>query len=304
MRASKAIGLYAVAVIALGALLAPWLFWTIQWIAAYVPLVKPLAGYPFRRVFSRGLMIVAFAGLWPLLRRVGIRSWAELGYRPGSGWWKHALIGFAVGLGSLGIALAVSVAVGERSVALDRSAGEIAGAVLRYALVGVVVALIEETFFRGALQGVFQREMNVVAAVILASLIYSVMHYLKPTGPGIAASEVTWSSGFTCLADVAGRSFTERDVLVGLVTLFLAGCILGLAYAKTRALYLAIGVHAGWVLANESARWWGAGRIVDDVIAWPVLALLLLLMQWLCTAKLKPFGVSEPSNSGRDARST
>ncbi|HUI06023.1 MAG TPA: CPBP family intramembrane glutamic endopeptidase [Verrucomicrobiae bacterium] len=304
MRASKAIGLYAGAVVVLGALSAPWLFWAVQWLAAEVPLARWLGAYPFRRVFSRALMIVAFAGLWPLLRNVGIRSWNTLGYASAAAWWKHVLIGFAIGLGSLVIALAVSVALGERSVALDRSAGEIVGAMLRYALVGVVVALIEETFFRGALQGVFQREMNVVVAVILASLIYSALHFLRPHGAGIAAEDVRWSSGFACLAELVTRSFAGRDVLISFVTLFLAGCILGLAYAKTGALYLSIGLHAGWVLANESARWLGAGKIVEDVIAWPVLALLLVLVQWLCSAKLKPLGVSEPSNSGRGARST
>jgi len=304
LRALKAIGLYGIAIVVLGALLAPWLFWAVRWMAVQVPLARWLAGYPFRRVFSRSLMIVAFAGLWPLLRNVGIRSWNDLGYVPGCGWWKHSLIGLAIGLGSLVVALGVSVALGTRSIALDRSAGEIASAVLRYALVGIVVALIEETFFRGALQGGLQREMDVTTAVILASLIYSALHFLKPRGAGISAGEVTWSSGFRCLGELATRSFAGHDILVSLVTLFLVGCILGLAYARTRALYLSIGIHAGWVLANESARWLRAGSIVDDVIAWPVLALLLVLVQWLCTAKLKPLGISEPSISGRGERST
>ncbi len=298
MRASKAIGLYAIVVVVLGALFAPWLFWVVQWTATHVAAAKWLTEYPFRRVFDRSVMIVALVGLWPLLRSVGIRSWSAVGYVRAPGWWKHVLAGFAIGLGSLVVALAISIAFGVRSLAVDRSAGEIVGAVLRYALVGIVVALIEETFFRGALQGAFQRGMNVTAAVILTSLIYSALHFLKPKGVHIAADAVTWRSGFACLAGIATRSFAERDVLVGLVTLFLAGCILGLAYAKTRALYLSIGLHAGWVLANESARRLGAGKIIEDPIAWPVLAVLLAFVAWLCTAKLKPLGVSEPSSSG------
>lgn len=304
MRASKAIGLYAIAVVLLGALCAPWLFWTVQWMGAHVAAAKWLAEQPFRRIFNRSVMIIALVGLWPLLRNIGIRSWNDLGYVPSRNWWKHVLIGFALGFGSLVIAVGISVALGGRSLALDKSAGETVGALVRYTLVGIVVALIEETFFRGALQGAFQRGMNVVVAVILTSLIYSALHFLKPKGVNISAGEITWSSGFTCLAGIVTRSFTGHDVLVGLVTLFLAGCILGLAYAKTRALYLSIGLHAGWVLANESARWFGAGRIVEDVIAWPVLALLLMVVGWLCTTKLKPLDVPEPSLSGRAAPST
>jgi membrane protease YdiL (CAAX protease family) len=79
---------------------------------------------------------------------------------------------------------------------------------------------------------------------------------------------------------------------------------LGLAYAKTRALYLPIGLHAGWVLANESARWLDAGAIIEDMTTWPVLALLLVIVGWLCTKKLKPLLVPEEFGSGRVAPST
>jgi hypothetical protein len=250
------------------------------------------------------MLIVAFAALWPTLRGIGIRSWRELGYVRTQNWWRQVLVGFVIGTGSLVIAIGISVAIGARSLTLDKTAGELAGAILRYALTGIVVALIEETFFRGALQGAFQRGMNMVVAVLLTSTIYSALHFLKPKGVNISADEVTWSSGFACLAGIVARSFGERDVIIGFVTLFLAGCILGLAYAKTRALYLSIGLHAGWVLVNESARWLGAGRIIKDVIAWPVLALLLVFVWWLCTTKWKLLGVPEPSGSGRGALST
>ncbi|HUJ71870.1 MAG TPA: hypothetical protein VLZ30_06470, partial [Verrucomicrobiae bacterium] len=59
MRASRAIPIYAVAVILLGALFAPWLFWGAQWLAAQTSVAQPLAAYPFRRVFNRAVMIVA-----------------------------------------------------------------------------------------------------------------------------------------------------------------------------------------------------------------------------------------------------
>jgi membrane protease YdiL (CAAX protease family) len=146
--------------------------------------------------------------------------------------------------------------------------------------------------------------MKVGVAVILASAIYSALHFMKPNRVNIPADQVTWNSGLTCLSDIASRSFGERDVLVGFVTLFLAGCILGLAYAWTKALYLSIGLHAGWVLANEFARWLGAGRIVEDILSWPVLAVLLVLVVWLCRNKLKPLCAPGPSGSGGVAPST
>ena len=304
MRTSKAIGLYAVAVILLGALLAPWLFWALQGLAAHFSSFGSLAHQPFHRIFDRALLIVAFAGLWPLLRTIGFRSWQDVGYVKARGWSRQIIIGFTLGLGSFLLVAVIAVAVGSRAVNLGKSAAQIVGAIFRYLLTGIVVALIEETFFRGALQGAFQRGMNVVVAVMLASMIYSGLHFVKPNRVNIPANQVTWSSGVTCLVGSVTRSASERDVLVGFVTLFLAGCILGLAYVKTKALYFSIGLHAGWVLANEFARWLGAYQIIEDKIAWPVLAVLLGLVAWLCRNKLKPLRSPGLSSSGGGARST
>jgi hypothetical protein len=298
LRTSKAIGLYAVAVVLLGALLAPWLFWTLQTLVAHVPAVGSLARQPFHRIFDRAILIVAFAGLWPLLHSVGFRSWSDLGFVKADGGWRHVLVGFALGLGSFALLIIIEVGMGSRSVNFDKSTAQMTGAVLRFLVTGIVVALIEETFFRGALQGALQRGMNVVAAVIVASVIYSALHFVKPTRVNIPADQVAWSSGLACLSGSVTRSIGERDILVGFVTLFLAGCILGLAYARTRALYLSIGLHAGWVLANELARWLGAYQIIEDKAAWPVLAVLLALVAWLCRNKLKPLRAPELSSSG------
>jgi uncharacterized protein len=304
LRTSKAIGLYAVAVILLGALLAPWLFWFLQALAAPIPAIGSLARQPFHRIFDRALLIVAFVGLWPFLHYAGFRSWSDVGYVKACGWWRHVLVGFALGLGSLGLVIVITALQGTRSLNLDRSGGQMVGAILRYLLTGVVVALIEETFFRGALQGAFQRGMKVGVAVILTSVIYSAVHFVKPSHINIPADQVTWSSGLTCLSGIVSRSSYERNVLVGFVTLFLAGCILGLAYARTKALYLSIGLHAGWVLANEFARWLGIRGVIENMLSWFVLAVLLLLVAWLCRNKLKPLSAPGPSNSGGVVPST
>lgn len=223
MRTSKAIGLYAVAVILLGALLAPWLFWILQALAAHISIIGPLARQPFHRIFDRALLIVAFAGLWPFLRYAGFRSWSDVGYVKTRDWWRHILAGFALGVSSLGLVIAITVLLGTRSLNLDRSIGQIVGAILRYLLTGAVVALIEETFFRGALQGTLQRGMKVGVAVILTSVIYSAVHFVKPKHINIPADQVAWSSGLTCLSGIVSPSSYERNVFVGFVTLFLAG---------------------------------------------------------------------------------
>ena len=273
--------LYALGVVVLGALFAPPLFWAVQ-AAGNQFHSSWLLAQPFRRVFNRAMLIVALAGLWPLLRNLGFRSWRDVGFRRSAGGWRNALIGFALGAGSIAIAVGVSCALGHRSVEIDRSAGELGVAVLRYLLTGLIVAVIEETFFRGAIQNALQRDLRPVTAILITSTVYSAVHFLKPKGVNIPADAVNWGSGFACLGKIVTGSLLERDVAIGFVTLLLAGITVGWAFYKTGTLHLPIGLHAGWVLVNEFARWLNAGKIIEDVVAWPAVMVVLAVVVWLC----------------------
>ena len=105
MRSVRAIILYVLCVILLGALLASWLYWLVQWLAASFSWAEWMARHPFRRIFNRSLMIVALVGLWPLMRSLGIRSWAHLGYARLPSWWRQLLVGVLLGMVSVGVAL-------------------------------------------------------------------------------------------------------------------------------------------------------------------------------------------------------
>ncbi len=273
MRAAKAILVYAAAVVVVGALLAPWLF----------RLVHPyLTDVPFRRVFNRVMLGVAVVGLWPFLRALGIRSWREVGYLHTSAWWRHVLLGLLIGIVSLSVAGALLVVMGSRSIVVPASG---VGHWLGFLAAGIAVAVIEETFFRGGLQGALQRSLSVPVAIFVTSAVYSAVHFLKPKGAGVAADTVNWLSGFVYLGKVLTLSWRAPGVAVGFVTLLLAGGILGAAFARTRGLYVSMGIHAGWVFTLKAyARLTNGASLVDNVLVWPVLAFVL----WVCWRKLKP----------------
>lgn len=302
MRASRAIGLYFAAVILLGALLAPWLFWAVQQVAARVDVLHVYATYPFHRIFDRAIMLVALAGLWPLLRAIGFRFWSDIGYVRARGWWRHALAGYVLGVASLTVMIGLLVVFGGHPLVFTKTSGQMAGAAVKFFFVGAAVALIEETFFRGALQGALQRRMKAAGAILVASAVYSAVHFLKPNGVHIPADQVTWASGGKCLVWIVSQSLVQKGVFVGFVSLFLAGCVLGLAYAKTKALYLSIGLHAGWVLVNEFMRWSAAVNVTQNVASWSMLVALLVLVVWLCQTTFKPLRGPGLSSSGPGAR--
>jgi len=289
-------------VILLGALLAPWLFWFVQQVAPQMSVLRVYATYPFHRIFDRSIMLVAFAGLWPLLRVIGFRFWSDIGYVRARGWWRQALAGFVLGMASLIITIACLVVFGGHRLAFTKASGQMAGAGLKFFFVGVVVALIEETFFRGALQGALQRRLNLALAIVLSSAVYSAVHFLKPSGVNIPADQITWTSGGRCLIWIVTQSAHQKGVAVRFVSLFLAGSVLGLAYAKTKALYLPIGLHAGWVLVNEFMRWSAAIDVTADMASWAMLVVLLVLIMRLCRTTFKPLRGPGLSNSGHVAR--
>ena len=255
MRSARVILVYALAVILLGSLLAPWVF---EGIHPHWPMI------PFRRVFDRVLLIVALTGLVPMLRVAGIRSVAELGYTRLPSWGWHALGGFAVGILSLGLcAVLLRQFTGWKS----NYAANLASA--------LAVGVIEETFFRGGIFGVLRRNWSLGLAVAVSSGIYAVLHFCKPTEPVV----VNGLTGFTHLGMI-WQNFGTQVNWIGLVTLVLAGAVLALAYEWTKALYFSVGLHAGWVFMLKTV----GASLRDTALAWPVLLLVLVL----CWKKFAP----------------
>ena len=282
-RPAIALALYTVLVITLGALLAPWLYWFVQWLAANADAFHWLQRHPFKRVFNRTVMVIALIGLWPLLKNVGIRSWAEIGYVRARGWFRQFSLGYACGLLSISLAVGISIALGRRQLQFDQSSVEVLLLALEFLAVGLVVAVIEETFFRGALQGVLQKAMPWITALVITSVIYSALHFLKPKGVRILPEDVNALSGFACIGHIFSRSLGTEGVAVGFVSLLIAGMILGWVFQRTGALYLPMGLHAGWVLVNELVRALGGGQIIEDWITW-----VALIVLWIGLGKFMP----------------
>jgi membrane protease YdiL (CAAX protease family) len=295
VRAARAILLYVAGIVVLGSLFAPVLFWICQWTAqwlqqASLPGGDWLARQPFRRIYNRSILIVALAGLWPLLRALQLRSWREIGWARRPDAWRHVGLGITLGVASLLAAAGIAIMAGRRGLNPEPiTAAVLAGVLLKLAFTATTVSLLEETFFRGAVQAVLQRALGLAAAVVLTSALYSAVHFLKPPGRVlVAAADLNWTSGFAWFGLIVSHSAKLEGALVGLVTLFLAGCILGWSVIRTGTLYLAIGLHAGWVLANEFFRWLGAGRIIEEMICWPLLLALFGIVDRLCRRTLQP----------------
>jgi CAAX protease family protein len=114
-------------------------------------------------------------------------------------------------------------------------------------LTGLVVGLIEETIFRGALFSSLYKKTNALIAISLTSFVYAAVHFLKyrelPKG-----SEITWTTGMEMLPD-AFFKLSYPYITDHFLTLFTLGVLLSMVRLRNGNIALCIGVHAGIVIA-------------------------------------------------------
>jgi hypothetical protein len=282
MRRICLLTVYLAAVFGGGALLAPWLYWLAQWGAAHWTALDGLAKNPFSRFVLRAILGLAAVLLWPLLRGCGMAGAREIGLAKGGRPARNAATGFAIGFGSLAGAAGLAVVCGGRTAHLSRSGGEMVVALLGATATAVVVAIIEELIFRGALFGILRKAWAWPGALAGSSAVYAAVHFLqKPDAP----LTVDWLSGFRMLPELF--RIPAEGLAPAFFTLLLAGAILGLVYQRTGSLFMSMGLHAGWIFWLAAFRLvtretpgaaraiWGSDKLIDGWVAFFMLALVL-----------------------------
>jgi membrane protease YdiL (CAAX protease family) len=288
---------YLAVSLAAGAAVAPAVFWTGQVCAAW-GIADWLAGFPFHRVLSRCLQVSLVLFLWPAVRWIGLRRVSALGLCPNPIAARDAMAGFVVGVAGVSVVAAVLFASGFYS---WRAEPDLV-AVGRIVLTAGAVSLIEEVVFRGVVLGVCLWSLRPGAAIIVSSLLFAAVHFLKPAKMTIPADDVGWSSGFAGLLSFVGALPPPVILALGFASLLLAGCLLGFATVRTRSLWLAIGLHAGWVLGMQTSNLffqlssgetnaflpWVGPRLVSGAVPTGLLPLAgLLLAGWLVLLYLR-----------------
>jgi membrane protease YdiL (CAAX protease family) len=294
MRPLRALVIYIAVVFIGGALLAPWLYRLAQLFGHLFP---QAANAPFHRFLDRSFLIVALAGLWPVMRSLGATSNRDIGLVPPYGQWKMFFGGLLLGFLSLAVVAGIAIASGGRYAVQDLAAHNVVGVIFGAIVTAVVVATLEEILFRGGIFGGLRRVLYWPFALLISSAIYALMHFLQHselTGP------VAWNSGLALLPQTLGGFANFHALVPGFFSLTLAGVLLGLAYQRTGNLYFSIGLHAGWIFclrtygaftadAPGTATWfWGTGKMTDGWLAFFVLAATFAIFKILPLDQRRP----------------
>ena len=142
-------------------------------------LVTPTLDVPFHRVANRIGMLALLIGFILVARRLGLADRTSLGYglqRPA--FVAETGIGILLGVATMLPAIALLFAFGLRELKPLPPPGAFAAVVLAGLGSGLVVALIEETFLRGAMCTGIARQSGWRTAILATALIYAATHFI------------------------------------------------------------------------------------------------------------------------------
>lgn len=244
---------YVLAVVLLGALLAPQLHALGQWaLAKGIFDSGPLESVKdsverakITRYFNRAVMLSALLLAWPFLRWIGIRregNWLQLRKNPN----PLGQFGFGFGLAAGTLLLLGAIYVGIGWYRWNDEAKPLYRMILSSIGPGLSVAFLEEFLFRGVLLALILRTLRPFPALVFLSSFFAIVHFLKPPEK-LDLPPVEWDTGFWLLTKIFGQLGSVDFLLAELVLLFCVGWILGWTRLKTGSLWLPIGLHAGWV---------------------------------------------------------
>lgn len=258
--------------------------------------LTPSFDVKFHRVANRLGMLALLIGMVLLARRLGVADRQSLGYglarKP---FLMTAGRGFIAGVCSLLPVVALMGLLDLRELKPDLAVNALLLLELALSglLSGMAVALIEETFFRGAMHSGIARESGNSAAILLTALLYSAVHFLGSYR--IPVEELGPDSGVRHIVGTFANLLAPSRIIDAFLALFSVGVLLGVLRTHSGNIATCLGLHAGWVWIitflregtthNTDSQWGFLVSSFDGVVGWLVLAwtiiLTLAIRAWL-----------------------
>ncbi|NJA07857.1 CPBP family intramembrane metalloprotease [Methylococcaceae bacterium WWC4] len=202
---------------------------------------------PLAKLVSKITLVLLLLSVWPLKHYLRL-DWSNFGFASRQVFFRQMGRGFLLGLASLLPVLIVLYGLGvhvwddSRVWSVNKVAEKLGLGLFFSLLIGVG----EELLFRGLLLTALRRVLPLSIAVVLSSLYYAALHFLKSTSL-IPYAELTPFSGMKLLGEAFG-SWLNPDILTALIALLVVGCFMATIRLRwTESLGLCVGCHAAWV---------------------------------------------------------
>ena len=261
-------------------LISPWIYWGMEWLIAR-GIFTSLENFPFHRYWSRVTQITAIVFCLPFIFKLGIRRIDDMALKRNPYAWHDLIFGVLATIAVAAILGATYLALG-----IVEIRHEIAWSKLtKILLTASAVSCLEEVIFRGVLLGLALRVWSDWKSAGIVSFAFAAVHFLKPAKS--QTEQVTWLSGFEQVGAIFTHMPSPELLFWGFCTLFFAGMLFAFVRLKTASLWLAIGIHGGWILAQQTFNLitrissphlpWGGESLASGVVPTGLLPLLALV---------------------------
>jgi membrane protease YdiL (CAAX protease family) len=290
MTAHQRLLIFLLFVLALTSILSPWVALGLGWLVDQCP---GFERYPFSKIFNRTFMISGMILFFTWRRLLNIGKLSELGFVSLRLSGIDLVRGWTLAVASMAVLLLAMSLAEVFEPALRLSFSRSLSRCLNALVAGIFAGSLEEIFFRGILFKGLLQEGRLFRALVLSSLFYAAIHFIKP-GESYFIHGLDPMAGFRHLLYTFTPFLEPLSLLPGMFGLFLLGIVLSYAFWRTGNLYLAIGLHAGWVFALKAMRvfgdytredlgWWFGStdpKIVSGVATWIGIVSVLLAVHW------------------------
>lgn len=250
--------------LALTCAISPFLTLGADWFMTQWPELMPKR-IPFHRTFDRAFLVSGVVLFIIFRRSLFTTDLKTLFLLDPAQARRDFLTGLALAAGSIVLVLAAMIAREvfipffrlSRSLALSRIGSA--------AVAGVFAGFLEELFFRGILFMGLRAHRYDFRAYFLANLFYAALHFVRAGDPYFV-DRLDLGVGFRHLAYTFTPFLDPLSLLPGLIGLVLVGSVLSFALERTGNLFLAIGLHAGWVFGLKTLRVFGDFK--RDQLGW------------------------------------
>ena len=224
--------------------------------AAAAAIVAPFAAtavaavgyrFPFPRIFDRTVMVTVAVILALWARKLGVVRLLRRGFARPKANLGAALRGFLVAMAAIAILLVLGAAFGGR---VELRAGEALARAPKYVAGAILIAIIEEGFFRAFMLGGMVEDFGRTGALLISAVVYALAHLVRSPARFYLARFDAAAGFHNLLASLA--QLTHPDAaLPAVVGLFLLGLVLGKAFLVTGNVYFSAGLHGGLVIGAK-----------------------------------------------------
>ncbi len=203
--------------------------------------------FPLSKIITKSTQLFLVLSIFPAMAYMKFNK-SDLGFATRPIFLKQVLQGFGLGIVTLMPVFITLYILGINVVDPSQpwTIGFIAQKTILSLLLALLIAVFEESVFRGVLLAALKKNMPVIAAILISSAYYAALHFLD-SKTEIPKQQVDLFSGFTLLGEALANVLDPLNASA-LLSLLVVGAFLAVLRTQVKeSLGLCIGCHAGWV---------------------------------------------------------